>query len=169
MLISYVVAVAYWSWFCLKSGLRKCEIDFHLQFFGNGRRTVSVCLFVRFILPNLPLRLNPVSNCLTIATASLLVQFFIGSLGDLRCKIPRCLGFDWIENPIREQFQAVIHEEPYQRISPNEQCPTPAEGCHKQPINRYQRRHDLRPQHGPTIKSARDGWTRMGRACASEK
>ena len=58
---------------------------------GNARRAVCVCLFMGFIFPNLALRLKPILTCLAIAAASLLVEF-IGSLGDLRCKIERLLG-----------------------------------------------------------------------------
>ena len=35
-------------------------------------------------------------------------------LGDLRRRGGRCLGFDGIQNPIGEQFHAVIDEEPGQ-------------------------------------------------------
>ena len=126
-------------------------IDFHLHSFGHASRVVRVCLFMGFIFPNLQLRLSPVLNCLTVLAPSLLVKF-IGPCGDLWCKIERLLsqqwGFSRVKNPIREQFHAVIHEEPCQRIAPNGQRPTPAEGCHKQPINRYQRRYDLRAEDG---------------------
>ena len=36
------------------------------------------------------------------------------------------LGFDGIENPIGEQFHAVVHEEPRERIAPDEQRPNPS-------------------------------------------
>ena len=99
-----------------------------------------------FCFPNLALRLAPVLNGSTVLAASLLVQF-IGTLGDLREQIGRGLGFDGIKNPIRQQFHAVIHEEPSQRVAPNEQRPTPAQWRHKHPINRNQRRYDLRSEH----------------------
>ena len=38
------------------------------------------------------------------------------------------LGFGGIENPIREQFHAIIHEEPRQSITPDEQLPNPNQG-----------------------------------------
>ena len=57
-------------------------------------------------------------------------------------------GFlDRIKNPIREQFDAVVHEEPQQRITPHEPGPTPAQRRHEQSINRDQGRHDLRAEH----------------------
>src|ERR1039458_5998858 len=57
---------------------------------GNARCVVRVWLFMEFIFPNLTLRFKPVLVCLAIATALLLVEF-IGSLGNLRCKIERLL------------------------------------------------------------------------------
>jgi len=57
-------------------------------------------------------------------------------------------GFDGIENPIREQFHAVVHEEPGQSIGPDESCPSPAEGSHEQPIDRDQGRQRLGAEHG---------------------
>jgi hypothetical protein len=58
---------------------------------GNARRAVRVCLFMGFIFPNLALRLKPILTCLAIVAAPLLVAF-IGSLGDLWCKIERLYG-----------------------------------------------------------------------------
>jgi hypothetical protein len=46
--------------------------------------------FMRFILPNLPFRLAPVLSRLTIASASLLVEF-MGPFGDLWCQADRFL------------------------------------------------------------------------------
>ena len=36
------------------------------------------------------------------------------------------IGSGGIEDSIREEFHAVIHEEPHERIAPNEASPTPA-------------------------------------------
>ena len=35
-------------------------------------------------------------------------------------------GFDWIENPICEQFDTVVHEEPRQSIAPTRMPPSPS-------------------------------------------
>ena len=59
---------------------------------SKERGAVRVGSFGGLIFPNLALRLEPVLICLAIAAASLLVEF-IGSLGDLRRQIGRCLGF----------------------------------------------------------------------------
>ena len=56
---------------------------------ANARCVVRVWLLMEFIFPNLTLRFKPVLICLAIAAALLLVEF-IGSLGNLRCKI-ECL------------------------------------------------------------------------------
>ena len=54
-------------------------------------RAVRVGSFSGLIFPNLALRLEPVSTCLTFATASLLVEF-VGPGGDLRSEIARLLA-----------------------------------------------------------------------------
>ena len=113
-------------------------------------------------MPSLSLRLKPVLICLALTLDSLLVEF-IGPCGDLRRQIGRRLRFGFglalgsgfrcgpsfgvIQNPIGEQFHAVIHEEPGQSIAPHEQCPFPGEWFHKNPKNRNQSRHDLRAEH----------------------
>ena len=84
------------------------------------------------------------------------------SFGDLWRWSRRCLGFDTIEDPIREQFHTIIHDEPHKSIAPNKQRPTPAEWCHEQPINRDQGRHGLRAEHG-CPQNARLGKSRAAR------
>lgn len=85
-------------------------IDFHLQFLCNPRRAVRVGSFGGLIFPNLPLRLKPVSTCLAIAAASLLVEF-IGSLGNLRCHIDRFLGHGVKNAPFDyHDLQGVVHD-----------------------------------------------------------
>jgi len=42
------------------------------------------------------------------AAAALLLIQLIGPFGDLRRQIGRYLDFDWIKNPISEQFQSII-------------------------------------------------------------
>src|SRR5579872_507382 len=117
-----------------------------LSSLGDSRSlAISPLLF-----QNLALRLEPVLVCRAFAPGSLLVEF-IGPFGDLRCQIERVSGQQWgfsrVKNPISKQFDAVIHEEPSQSVAPDERCPSPAERCHKQSINRYQRRHNLRAKH----------------------
>ena len=88
--------------------------------------------------------------CVAIAAPSLLIEL-IGPRGDPRCQIERLPGQQWgfsrIKNPIGEQFHAVIQQEPSQSVAPNERSPAPAEGRHKQPINRNQGRQRLRAEH----------------------
>jgi len=57
------------------------------------------------------------------------------------------IALHWIENPVREQFHAVSRKEPHQRIAPHEQCPTPPEGWHEDPVHRKQSRQRLRAGH----------------------
>src|SRR5208282_5934718 len=114
---------------------------------GHSRSLAMSLLF----FPSLALRLQPVLIRQAILTASLLVKF-IGPRSNLRSKIERLLGQQWgfgrVEDPIREQFHTVIHQGPSQGVAPNEPCPAPAEGRHKQPINRNQSRQGLRAEHG---------------------
>ena len=65
-----------------------------------------------------------------------------------KCCSPPGHGLASVKNPISEQFHPVIEEEPSQSIAPDEQRPAPAKRCHKEPIHRNQRRHDLRAEHG---------------------
>ena len=131
-------------------------------------RAVRVDSLGGLVFPNLSLRLLPVLNCLATPTRSGRVH---RPVGDLRRQIGRCLGFGFrfslglgfgftpgsgfrcgpsfgvIQNPIGEQFHAVIHEEPGQSIAPHEQRPFPGEWFHENPKNRDQSRHDLRAEH----------------------
>ena len=101
--------------------------------------------------PNLPLRLRPVLNRSTVLAALLLVEL-IGALGDLRRQIGRCLGqrLALAGSKIRyaSSFTRSFTRNHSQRIAPDEHCPAPAERRHEQPIDRDQRRHDLRAEHG---------------------
>ena len=101
--------------------LPRKELDAGITQLAYGPFPISLvwsapCLFIGFILPDLPFRLPPVLYCSTVLAAPLLVEF-IGTLGDLRGQIGRDSGFDRIEYAIREQFQSVVQEKPQQRIA----------------------------------------------------
>jgi len=68
---------------------------------------VLILSIMGFISPDIPFRLKPFLSRVTFATALLLVQF-LGPLGNLWRQIGRCLGFNGIKKPIREQFHVVI-------------------------------------------------------------
>src|ERR1700733_5910785 len=91
-------------------------------------------LFMDLMLSNFALGLFPILYGVAIPAASLLVEI-IRPNGELRRLIGLCgdfgrvclIGSSGIKNPIREQFDTVIHEEPNQRVAPNEHRPAPAE------------------------------------------
>ena len=100
--------------------------------------------------PGLTRCLRPVLVHLAIVPAPFLVDF-LGTGGDPGCKIERLFsqqrGLGRVKNPIGKQFDAIVYQEPGQRIAPNRGCPAPAKRRHKQPINRNQSRHHLCTQH----------------------
>ncbi len=78
------------------------------------------------------------------------------SFGIYRLCIGLSLRFCGIENPVCEQFNVVIDKEPQQNITPHEPGPDPAEGRHEQPVNRYQRRYNLRAYHLEKYAASRE-------------
>ena len=87
------------------AGCAAAERSRQVHSLGNAGRGVRVGSLRGTALAKLPLRLEPILSRVTFGAALLLIQF-IGSLGDPRCDVERCLGrclgFGGIKNPIGE-------------------------------------------------------------------
>src|SRR5271170_2540108 len=99
----------------------------------------------RLIVADIRLCFQPVLVLKAFTADPMLIEL-IGPSDDLWGKIDRLLhlqrGFCRIEDTIGKQLDAIIHQRPHERITPDKSRPFPAEWRHEEAIDRNESRDD---------------------------